>query len=117
MNKERSFQLFDLRVLVESSGDGRPMVCAHSEGSFFEVHGENLIFPSSEGFPLYSLAALLPLLPAKQRETDVNDWMSTDERVACPDPNCGGVFRIMRLGKRSFRLGDVTIISGDRCLD
>ena len=29
---------------------------------------------------------VLPLLPAKQRPTDPNDWMTTDAEVACPDP-------------------------------
>lgn len=110
MNEERVFELFDLRVVVESSTDGRPMACDHPEGSFFEVQGEKLIFSSGKGFPLYPLAAILPLLPAKQRMTDAHDWMSIDERIACPDPNCGGVFRINRLSKRRFRLDDVTIL-------
>ena len=32
---------------------------------------------------------LLPLLPAKQRDTHPNDWMTTDMEVACPDPKSG----------------------------
>ena len=48
---------------------------------------------------MYALAALLPLLPAKQREAAQNDWMSTDAEIACPDPNCGGRFRVTRLDK------------------
>ena len=55
------------------------------------------------------LAALLPLLPAKQRMTENNDWMTTDTDVACPDPNCGARFRITRTGTRIFRHGDVTV--------
>ena len=51
---------------------------------------------------------LLPLLPAKQRETPAADWMTTDTEIACPDPHCGAVFRISRIGKRVFRHSEVT---------
>ena len=50
-----------------------------------------------------TLAALLPLLPAKQRPTHPNDWMTTDSDIACPDVHCGAVFRILRTGTRTFR--------------
>jgi uncharacterized repeat protein (TIGR04076 family) len=66
--------------------------------------------PSAGGPGLYSLAALLPLLPAKQRATDPNDWMSTDAEVACPDPNCPSRFRITRTGKRRFNHSDTTAV-------
>jgi uncharacterized repeat protein (TIGR04076 family) len=59
---------------------------------------------------LYSLAALLPLLPAKQRETEPHDWLSTDHEVACPDPHCSTRFRIERLGKRRFRHADTSAV-------
>lgn len=101
------FELFDLKVEVVA-GD-RPMVCSHKVGDYFTVEGENIRMPSGQSFSLYALAALLPLLPAKQRSTDRNDWMSTDEVVACPDPNCGGRFRITRTGKRTFRHSEVTV--------
>jgi uncharacterized repeat protein (TIGR04076 family) len=100
------FELYDLRVEVVGDPDG--MVCDHRPGDAFEVHGENLIFPPHGTFPLYPLAALLPLLPAKQRKTDPADWMTTDGEVACPDPYCSARFRITRTGTRSFRHGDVT---------
>jgi uncharacterized repeat protein (TIGR04076 family) len=102
------FQLFDLRVEVVSSD--RPMVCSHLEGDAFEVHGENLVMAPGLRFSIYALAALLPLLPAKQRRTDAADWMTTDAEVACPDPNCGARFRITRLGIRRFRHADVTVV-------
>ena len=86
------------------------MVCNHTIGDYFEVSGENITMPAGQGFSLYALAALLPLLPAKQRETEVNDWMTTDEEIACPDPNCGARFRIVRTGKRTFRHGEVTVV-------
>jgi uncharacterized repeat protein (TIGR04076 family) len=101
-----AFTLYDLRVEVVATE--RPMVCAHQAGDWFEVVGELLRFPAGQGFPLYPLAALLPLLPAKQRETHPNDWMTTDAEIACPDPHCGGRFRITRIGTSTFRHGEVT---------
>ncbi len=59
---------------------------------------------------MYALAALLPLLPAKQRVTEENDWMTTDCDIACPDPNCGARFRITRTGKRIYSHADVTVV-------
>ncbi len=106
MSTHDEFTLYDLRVEVVA-GD-RPMVCNHGEGDYFELSGENLSFPPGQTFPLYPLAALLPLLPAKQRETAPNDWMTTDMEVACPDPLCGGRFRITRVGRSTFRHGEVT---------
>jgi uncharacterized repeat protein (TIGR04076 family) len=69
-----------------------------------------LRLPPGQGFSIYSLAALLPLLPAKQRVTDPHDWMSTDTDVACPDPNCPSRFRITRTKKRRFRHADTTAV-------
>jgi uncharacterized repeat protein (TIGR04076 family) len=106
--RDDSFELYDLRVEV-IQGD-EPMVCNHPAGSWFEVQGEDLVFPPGQTFPLYPLAALLPLLPAKQRDTHPNDWMTTDAVIACPDPHCGGRFRITRTGRRTFKHSDVTVV-------
>lgn len=100
------FTLYDLRVEVIATD--RPMVCEHRVGDWFELVGENLRFPPGQSFPLYPLAAILPLLPAKQRPTHANDWMTTDAEIACPDPHCGGRFRITRTGTTTFRHADVT---------
>jgi uncharacterized repeat protein (TIGR04076 family) len=105
-----SFELWDLRVEVIAPA-GAKIFCSAKPGDFFEVKGEMLHLPPGQGFSMYSLAALLPLLPAKQRETDPNDWMSTDAEVACPDPNCPTRFRITRTGKRTFRHGEVTAVA------
>jgi uncharacterized repeat protein (TIGR04076 family) len=104
------FELYDLKVEV-IAGD-RPMVCDHRAGEHFFVLGELIVFPegSRRAFPMYALAALLPLLPAKQRPTHAHDWMTTDAEVACPDPHCGGRFRITRLGRRSFRHAETTAV-------
>ena len=102
------FTLYDLRVeVVHKRGI---LVCNHKAGDSFELSGENLSLPPGQTFPIYPLAALLPLLPAKQRETHPNDWMTTDTEIACPDPNCGAVFRITRTGKRTFRHSETTVV-------
>jgi len=105
-----TFELYDLRVEVVGCQPGKRLVCNHPIGSYFEVHGEEISLPAGQSFPLYPLAALLPLIPAKQRATDPHDWMTTDTLIACPDPNCGGLFAIRRLGKRTFHHGDVTMV-------
>jgi uncharacterized repeat protein (TIGR04076 family) len=102
-----AFELYDLRVEVVGP-IGRPIYCGARLGDYFELHGEMLKLPPGQGFSLYSLAALLPLLPAKQRVTEPNDWMTTDAEVACPDPNCPTRFRITRTGRRRFLRSEVT---------
>ena len=106
MPQEAGFWLYDLRV--ETLLEGRKPMCRHIEGEFFLVQGENLIFSEGQKFPMYTLAAILPLLPAKQRMTDENDWMTTDAEIACPDPHCGGRFRIVREDKRWFTHAETT---------
>ena len=103
-----SFSLYDLRV--EVAGSDKPMVCSHKVGDYFEVVGENLVFPQTSSFSMYSLSALLPLLPAKQRPLQENDWMLSDCEIACPDPNCGARFRITRIRKHSFRHSECTLV-------
>ena len=95
------FELWNLRV--EVTGKQERMVCSHVVGDYFEVSGERT-------FSMYALAAILPLLPSKQRETDANDWMTTDADIACPDPNCGARFRITRTSKRTFRHSETTVV-------
>jgi uncharacterized repeat protein (TIGR04076 family) len=104
---DNGFELWDLRVEVVAPPGAR-LYCGARVGDSFEVHGEMLRFPPGQGFSLYSLAALLPLLPAKQRVRDPNDWMSTDAEVACPDPNCPSRFRITRTARRRFRHAETT---------
>ena len=105
--QDDSFELYDLRVEVLAPPGAR-VLCGAKAGDHFELRGEMLSLPPGQGFSIYSLAALLPLLPAKQRATHPNDWMSTDAEVACPDPNCPTRFRITRIGTRSFRHGETT---------
>jgi uncharacterized repeat protein (TIGR04076 family) len=110
MQYHDAYQLHDLRVEVLQATDGRPMVCRHAVGDYFTVSDDDLItFPSGQPFPLYPLAALLPLLAAKSRKLHPNDWMSTDTDIACPDPFCGGIFRITQGELRTYRHSEQTL--------
>ena len=106
MQEEKGFWLYDLKV--ETVVGDRTAVCRHVEGESFRVEGEALIFEAGQRVSMYALAALLPLLPAKQRETASEDWISTDAEVACPDPHCGGRFRVIRENKRWFSHAETT---------
>jgi uncharacterized repeat protein (TIGR04076 family) len=102
------FVLYDLRV--ETIEGDKPFVCSHQVGDAFEVRGENLHFKTDKPFSLYALAALLPLLPAKQRPLNEYDWMATDHIIACPDPHCGAKFRISRIGRRTIERSTTTVV-------
>ena len=106
--KNGLFYLYDLQV--ETIRGEKDFVCSHEEGVNFRIEGENLVFPKESRFSLYALAAILPLVPAKQRETAENDWMTTDTDIACPDPNCGARFRITRIAKREFCHSECTVV-------
>jgi len=104
-----SFELHDLRVEVVAP-PGAKLYCGAKPGDHFELRGEMLHLPPGQGFSIYSIAAVLPLLAAKQREAHPHDWMSTDAEVACPDPNCPSRLRITRTGKRSFSHAETTAV-------
>src|SRR5262245_57227528 len=103
---EPTFELYNLRV--EISDRSGPIIGRHRVGDYFAVIGEDIFLPAGQGVSLYALAALLPLLPAKQRMTHEHDWMTSDEYVADPDPNCKAVYRITRTGKTVFRRSETT---------
>ncbi|MCO5070363.1 MAG: TIGR04076 family protein [Rhizobiaceae bacterium] len=106
------FDLYDLRVEAIVP-DGVPIFCGAKPGDHFELRGEMLHLPPDQGFSIYSLASVLPLLAAKQRPTHKNDWMTTDAEIACPDPNCGSRLRITRLGLRRFSHAQTTAVPLD----
>lgn len=108
MQENDSFELYDIKVEVLNNGI-KPMVCNHKEGDSFLLSGENFSLPHDQTFPIYCLAALIPIITVKQRLTDPKDWISTDDEVACPDVNCGGVFKISRIGKSTFYRHQVTV--------
>ena len=107
--KDDSFELYDLRVEVVVPPGGT-IYCGAKPGDHFELRGEMLHLPPGQGFSIYSLSAVLPLLAAKQRPTQAHDWMSTDAEIACPDPNCSTRLRIIRTGLRRFSHAQSTAV-------
>lgn len=108
----KPFNLHDLSV--EVVGDSSTFVCNHKPGVAFIVRGEDILFSRDTNFSMYSLALLIPFFPAKQRLTDENDWMTTEELIACNDVNCGAQFRITRTGKSEFTNEEATKQKKDR---
>jgi len=102
-----AFELWDLKVEVVAPPGAR-LWCGAQPGDHFELRGEMLHLPPGQGFSIYSLGAILPLLAAKQRPTHPNDWMTSDAEIACPDPNCPSRFRITRTRLRRFRRSETT---------
>lgn len=107
MQTNDAFELYDIKVEVHNNGE-KPMICNHKLGDYFLLSGENFSLPQGQSFPIYCLAAIIPIITVKQRMTDKFDWISTDHDVACPDINCGGIFRITRLNKKTFYHHQVT---------
>jgi len=100
-------ELYDLRVAVESI-EGRS-VCGLSVGDYVDLtESSRLSIPAGRHFCMYALAAVLPLLPAKQRQLPESDWLERDCLVACPDPEERLVMRITRTARRSLRSTDLT---------
>jgi uncharacterized repeat protein (TIGR04076 family) len=110
-----TFELFDLRVSIEEIR-GR-CTCGHQVGDAFELRSGQLHLPPRHSFCLYALQSTIPLLPAKQRASHINDWMTTDARVVCPDPLCGVVMRIERVQPRTLHHSDVSAVPLDRPAD
>jgi uncharacterized repeat protein (TIGR04076 family) len=103
------FELYDLRVEAVIP-EGSKVYCGAKPGDHFELSGEMLTLPPGQGFSIYSIAAVLPLLAAKQRESHPNDWMTSDAEIACPDPNCASRLRIVRTGRRRFSHAETTAV-------
>ena len=100
-------ELYDLRVVVERI-EGRP-VCDLAVGDSFEVtDSSHLTIAPGKHFCLYALAAVLPLLPAKQRQLPAQDWLERDSLVACPDPDERLIMRIERTGRRRLDADELT---------
>ena len=104
---KKEFELYDLRVSVHSI-EGRS-VCGLQVGDYFEVtESSKLRLPPGKHFCIYALSAVLPLLPAKQRALDENDWLERDVLVACPDPEERLIMRIERIAKRTLDSEELT---------
>ncbi len=100
-------QLWDLRVTVESI-EGRS-VCGLAVGDYFELtHSSHLTIPAGRHFCIYALASVLPLLAAKQRALEDDDWLEQDSLVCCPDPDERLVMRIERRRRVSLDPAELT---------
>lgn len=104
---DADMELYDLRVTVESIA-GRS-VCGMQVGDYFDlVNSAELRLPEGRHFCVYALQAVLPLLPAKQRQLPDNDWLEKDTLVCCPDPEERLVMRIDRTRRVRMRSSDLT---------
>ena len=100
-------ELYDLRVTVERI-EGRS-VCGLEVGDFFELtESSRLRIPAGGHFCLYALQAVLPLLPAKQRDLPAGDWLEQDSLVCCPDPEERLIMRIERIGRQRLPTSQLT---------
>ncbi|KAF8056970.1 hypothetical protein FPV67DRAFT_633799 [Lyophyllum atratum] len=104
-----TFQLYDLHIEVLCP-PGERILCGAKQGDSLTLEGEMLHLAPGQGFSIYSLSAVLPLLAAKQRASHPNDGMSTDAEIACPDPNCKSRLKISRMGLRTFSHAEVTVV-------
>lgn len=104
---KRKFKLYDLRVTVHEIR-GRS-VCDLEVGDYFEVvESSKVVIPEGKHFCLYALSSVLPLLPAKQRSLDENDWLESERFVSCPDPEEQLIMKIERINEREMSLEDLT---------
>lgn len=100
-------ETFDLRVTVDRI-EGRS-VCGLEVGDSFEVsNSSQLRIPDGRHFCMFAIAAVLPLLPAKQRRLPDGDWLERDTEVCCPDPDERVVMRIERVGRSRRPTSDLT---------
>jgi uncharacterized repeat protein (TIGR04076 family) len=100
-------RLYDIRVTVERI-EGRS-VCGLAVGDYFEVTESNRVrIPEGRHFCLYAMQAVMPLIPAKQRQLAPEDWLEQDNLVACPDPDERVIMRIERTGERTLITEDLT---------
>ncbi|MCW5770335.1 MAG: TIGR04076 family protein [Rhodospirillaceae bacterium] len=107
---EESFSLYDLKIEVVHHDHAKPFVCKHKLGDTLFVRGSLVEIPPGQTFGLYAMLAVLPFVPAKQRPTGDNDWMSSDAVIGCTDPYCGAGFRITRLEAKSYPRAAHTVV-------
>jgi uncharacterized repeat protein (TIGR04076 family) len=103
----RKTRLHNLRVVVDRI-EGRS-VCGMEPGDSFDVTSScRLSIPEGKHVCLYALSAVLPLLPAMQRDLDDGDWLAHENEVACPDPQERLIMRIERTGLATMPMDDLT---------
>ncbi|MEI3012245.1 MAG: TIGR04076 family protein [Sutterella seckii] len=100
------FELYDLKVTVE----GGSFVCRHHSDQGFRVEGEDLIFPEGRRFSLYALAAILPLLPAKERPSRFCGLDNARRPHCVPGSELRRALQNHAHGKAHLRHGDCTVV-------
>ncbi len=101
------FDIYDLRVTVDRI-EGRS-VCGLAVGDYFEVtESSRLRMPAGKHFCIYAISAVLPLIAAKQRELNADDWLAQDNLVVCPDPEERLIMRVERTHKRVMDSDELT---------
>ena len=112
---ERSFlkarrdisSLYDLRVTVDRI-EGRS-TCGLAPGDYFELTESSRVrIPEGKHFCVFALAAVIPLLIAKERKLPAGDWLEQETFVACPDPDERLIMRIERVRRRRIPTGELT---------
>ena len=84
-------------------------MCGLQVGDSFELaESSRLRIPDGKHFCIYALQAVLPLLPAKQRDLPEGDWLEQDSLVCCPDPDERVIMRIERIGRRRLETSELT---------
>lgn len=107
------YKLYDLEVTIV--GDPTTFNCSHRPGDGLFIRGENVYFKSgTQYFSHYALASLMPFFAAKQRANQKSDFMFYESDIACPDPQCGAVFRFKRLTKRTYEYQSIADLSYNR---
>ncbi len=67
----------------------------HKAGDRWIMENGTLYDPDKNGFCIYALNAIMPLLPLKETEIAEKDhWIYKYEEFLCPDINGRAVFRI-----------------------
>ncbi len=102
------FELYDLKIVVERIKGN--CTCNMHVGDCFFMRRGKISMPEGKDFCLYALQSVIPLLPAKQRQNHPADWMETDSRVVCPDPECKLIMRIDRIGKQSVKHDEASAV-------
>jgi uncharacterized repeat protein (TIGR04076 family) len=54
------------------------------------------------------MAAIMPLIPAKQRLLAANDWLERDTLIACPDPEERLIMQIERIRQHTMDSTELT---------
>lgn len=103
----RFFEIYDIRVTVEEiRGES---VCSMAVGDYFEItESSKLRIPEGKHFCMYALNSVIPIIAAKQRDLNENDWLEKDSHIICPDPEEQLIMKIERIHKRTMNSEELT---------